>query len=148
MKQQDLEALAKDFFKYLDPQAKIEVSDNKGWRIKVDSSDSGRLIGKFGETLKAIQYLLRLMATRSAGEFMPLTVDVGGYKEKKEQEIEEFALAVAENVKNSGYAQELRPMSPYERRLVHAVLNDFQGVKTESVGEGELRRVKVLPSEE
>jgi spoIIIJ-associated protein len=147
MKKEDLEKIAQGFFKHLDPEAKVEVMDAKGWRVKVDSPNSGRLIGKMGETLKATQYLLRMMVAKTAGEYTPLTVDIGGYKEKHESELEEFALAVAENVKNSGYAQELRPMSPYDRRVIHAVLTNFEGVKTESVGEGELRRVKVLPEE-
>lgn len=147
IKEKDLEKLAKEFFKDLDPEAKISVVDEKGWRIKIESPNSGHLIGKMGETLKAIQYLLRMMIAKTAAEFVPLTVDVGGYKEKHEKELEEFALAVAENVKNSGYGQELRPMSANERRIIHATLTDFKGVKTESVGEGELRRVKVEPEE-
>lgn len=140
-----VEKLAKEFFKHLDPEAKISVSDEKGWRIKVESPESGHLIGKMGETLQAIQYLLRMMVAKAAEEFIPLTVDVGGYKEKHEKELEEFALAVAENVKNSGYAQELKPMDANSRRIIHATLTDFKGVKTGSVGEGELRRVKVEP---
>ena len=88
------------------------------------------------------------MVAKAAGEYLPLTVDIGGYKEKHEKELEEFALAVAQNVKNSGYAQELRPMSANDRRIIHAILTDFDGVKTESVGEGELRRVKVEPEGE
>jgi len=140
-----LQKLTETFFINLDPEAKIQISDENGWRIKVESLNSGHLIGKMGETLKAIQYLLRMMVAKSAGEFVPLTVDIGGYKEKHEKELEELILAMAENVKNSGYAQELRPMSAYDRRIVHALLNGFKGVKTESVGEGELRRVKIEP---
>lgn len=147
LKEKDIEKIAQAFFKDLDPEAKIEVLNEKGWRIKVDSPNSGHLIGKMGETLKSIQYLLRMMVAKLAGEFLPLTVDIGGYKEKHEKELEEFALAVAENVKNSGYAQELRPMDANSRRIIHAALTDFAGVKTESVGEGELRRVKVVPED-
>jgi len=145
LKEKDLEKIAQDFFKNLDPEAKIQVIDAKGWRVKIDSPNSGHLIGKMGETLKAIQYLLRMMVAKTTQEFVPLTVDIGGYKEKHEKELEELILAMAENVKNSGYAQELRPMSAYDRRIVHALLNGFKGVKTESVGEGELRRVKIEP---
>jgi spoIIIJ-associated protein len=145
--EKDLTKIAEDFFISFDPEAKITVEDKDGWWIKVTSPNSGHLIGKMGETLEAIQYILRLMVSESAGEFIPVIVDVDGYKEKRQQEIFELALAMAQNVKTSGYAQEMRPMGAYERRLIHMALKDFDGIKADSVGEGELRRIKIEPIE-
>lgn len=146
MKKEDLLKLAQDFFKFLDPEAKVELrEDSENW-LKVTSEDPGRLIGKMGETLNDIQYLIRLMAAQKSGEFMPVTVDVDQYKEKKEIELRELALAMAENVKSSGYAQEMRPMSAYERRIVHMVLKDFPGIKSDSIGEGLVRRIRMEPA--
>lgn len=147
MKKEELEKIAKSFFKAFDPEAVIEVEERDGWWVKVSSPNSGHLIGKMGETLEAVQYIIRMMASQSAGEFMPITVDVDEYKNKKEQELVELALAMAENVKISGYGQEMKPMSAYSRRIVHMVLKDFNGVKSDSIGDGELRRVKIEPEE-
>jgi spoIIIJ-associated protein len=147
MKKEDLEKIAQDFFKYFDAEAQIEVSDHDGWWVKVTSPGSGHLIGKMGETLNEIQYLIRLIVAQSAGEFIPVTVDVDGYKEKKQNELVELALAMAENVKTSGYPQEMRPMSAYSRRLVHVALKDIEGIKSDSIGEGELRRIEIKPAE-
>jgi len=145
MDQKILLKLAQDFFSRFDPESKVEVIDNDGWWVKVVSPNSGHLIGKMGETLEAIQYVLRLAASQRAGEFIGLTVDIDGYKEKKVNELKELAVAMAENVKNSGYAQEMRPMSPADRRVVHLALKDFPGIKVDSVDEGEIRRIRIEP---
>ena len=145
MTEKDLEIIVKNFFKTLDPEAIIVVENKDGWWVKVTSPNSGHLIGKMGETLESIQYLIRLMASQASGEFMPVTVDVDDYKSKKVAEIGELALAMAQNVKTSGYGQEMRPMSAYDRRLVHTALQDFPGIKSDSVGEGELRRIRIEP---
>ncbi|MEI6039944.1 MAG: R3H domain-containing nucleic acid-binding protein [Candidatus Berkelbacteria bacterium] len=150
MSTKEIEEIVKLFFKSFDSEAVIDVvekdEDNrKNWWIKVSSPNSGHLIGKMGETLEAIQYIIRLMVSEKSGEFIPVTVDVDEYKEKKETELIELAKAMAENVKNSGYGQEMRPMSAYARRIVHMTLKDFPGIKSDSIGEGELRRVKIEP---
>lgn len=143
MDKKDIEKLATDFINKFDSSAKVEVVEDNGWQIKISSENPGHLIGKMGETLAEIQYLMRLMVAEKAGEYIPVTVDVDGYKEKHETELAELALAMAENVKTSGYAQEMRPMSAYDRRLVHVALEKFGGIKAESIDEGELRRIKI-----
>ena len=142
---QAIEAIAKSFFDTFDPQAKIEIAENEGWWVKVTSENSGHLIGKMGETLGEIQYLIRLMVAQAAGEFIPVTVDVDGYKEKKQAELIQLATMMAENVKISGYGQEMKPMGAYERRLVHMALKDVAGIKSDAVGEGDLRRIRIEP---
>jgi len=170
MKAKDLEKVVKDFMKYFDPKVKVEIdppatperSDGgrgeparnasqrdagggESWNVKIDAANSGLLIGRFGETLNSFQHLVRLMAVKLAGERVSLSVDIGDYKGKKNREIEELAMAVAENVKNSGYAQTLRPMNSYERRIVHVVLKDAPGVEVASVGEEPYRCVEIKP---
>jgi spoIIIJ-associated protein len=147
MDKKDIEKLATEFINKFDSSAKVEVAEDNGWRVKISSENSGHLIGKMGETLAEIQYLMRLMVAQKAGEYIPVTVDVDGYKEKHETELAELALAMAENVKSSGYPQEMRPMSSYDRRLVHVALKDMPGIKADSVGEGELRRIKIEKTE-
>jgi len=148
MTSENIEKIAKKFFVLLDPKVKVSISDKNGFWISVESEDSGRLIGKMGETLESIQYLLRMMVAKEANEFIPLTVDVADYKGKRVAELEELAVLMAENVKNSGYAQEMRPMSAYDRRVVHTALQNFEGIKAYSVGEGNLRRIKVEKTED
>lgn len=165
MKKEDLEKIVKSFFDSFDPEAVTSVvektegdknssdatvgtptSENRrDWWVKVSSPNSGHLIGKMGETLMAIQEIIRLMVAQSAGEFIPVTVDVDEYKEKKEAELIQLATMMAENVKISGYGQEMKPMGAYERRLVHMALEKFDGIKSDAIGEGELRRIRIEP---
>lgn len=148
MNKKDLEKVVKDFMKYFDPEVKIEIiegKDDEAWQVNLDAANSGLLIGRFGETLNSFQHLIRLMAAKLAGERVNLAVDIGNYKGKKNQEIEELALQVAENVKNSGYGQTLRPMNSYERRIIHVVLKEFPGVEAVSVGEEPYRCVEIKP---
>jgi spoIIIJ-associated protein len=147
MNEKELLKVAQSFFKYFDPEAEIVVEEKESWWVRVTSVNSGHLIGKMGETLVEIQYIIRLMIAQAVGEFVPVTVDVDGYKEKKETELAELAVAMAENVRNSGYAQEMKPMSAYDRRLVHMALEKFEGVKADSIDVGELRRIKIEPVE-
>ena len=148
MNEKELLDIAKTFFAGFDSEAQVMVEKSPvgdGWWIKVTSPNSGHLIGKMGETLEAIQYILRLMASQKFGEFLPLTVDVDDYKSKKVSELTELAQAMAANVKISGYGQEMKPMGAYERRLVHVALENFEGIKADSVGEGDLRRIRIEP---
>lgn len=146
MQKKDLQKVVTDFMKYFDPKVKVEVEEDEGaWNVKIDAEGSGLLIGRFGETLNSFQHLIRLMGAKLAGGRVSLNVDIGNYKGKKNQEIEEIALQVAENVKNSGYGQTLRPMNSYERRLVHMVLKDFEGIEAVSVGEEPYRAVEIKP---
>lgn len=158
----EFEKILQEIFQYFDKDTKVEVVEAKeearpatpgglpggrgdSWMVNIESKESGRLIGKYGETLNEIQYLVRLMAAKLAGERFAVAVDVGGYKAAKNRELEELAMHVGENVKNSGYPQTLRPMNAYERRIVHVVLKDFPGIESISTGEEPYRCVEVKP---
>ena len=158
MKAKSLENLILSIIKFIDPKAKVEIevatpttperSDGgRGETIKVNivSEDSGLLIGRFGQTLDSVQYIIRLMINMAMGEQTSSTVDVAGYKAGKEKELVELALSVAENVKNSNYPQSLRPMNAYERRIVHSALTGFEGIETASVGEEPTRYIEIKP---
>lgn len=146
MNKKDFEKVIKEFMKSFDSKAKIEIiEENDAWQVNIDAANSGLLIGHFGETLEAFQHLIRLMANKLAGDRISLAVDIGGYKSSKNRELEELALQVAENVKNSGYAQTLRPMNSYERRIVHVVLKDFPEIEAISTGEEPYRCIEIKP---
>jgi len=123
-----------------------DVTD-EGIELDIGSTPaSPRLIGHRGETLRAIEYLLNQIVKAHDGDAPRVTVDVAGYKEARRTALEELAREVAARVKESGAEEELKPMNPAERRIVHMVLRDVEGVETESRGDGHDRRIVVLPA--
>lgn len=138
--------MVKEFVKYIDEKAGVEIIEkDDAVTVNITSENSSILIGKFGATLDAMQYVLRMMANKEEGERIKLSVDVAGYKAKKNQELEELALSVADNVAKAEYPQSLRPMNSYERRIIHTTLADFPGVEVLSVGEEPLRYIEIRP---
>lgn len=134
-----------DFLKFFDPEVKVTVELTDSLYINAETKDAGLLIGQMGQTLMTLQYVVRLMVAKTVGGYVPLTFDVGRYKGKKEDELKELAITMAENVKNSGYPQQMRPMNSYDRRLVHVILKDFEGVEAVSIGEEPVRYIEIKP---
>jgi spoIIIJ-associated protein len=131
---------------HFDPNAKLDItSDETSCKISIETEYSGLLIGRRGETLEALQHILRLIIAKELGEFAPVVVDISGYKALREQEIQDMARAIAEKVANFGGTESLPPMNSYERRLAHLVLQDIAGVEGESIGEGPSRRIVIKP---
>ena len=114
-----------------------------------DASDElGLLIGRRGETLGALQYLLNVITRHHYGEANHVfAVDVEGYKRRRENSLVEMAQRVAAEVRETGDVITLEPMKPAERRIVHLALSEEPGVTTESVGSGNDRQVEVLPTD-
>ena len=104
------------------------------------------LIGRHGKTLDALQFIISAITTRTIGYRYPVVVDVEGYKNRQRQKLESLAFSAARRAKSQGRSVKLRPMTPYERRLVHLALRDEEGVETASEGEGSNRHVVVIPS--
>ena len=109
------------------------------------SDDLGVLIGRRGETLASLQYLLNVMlSSRYDGDHV-FAVDIEGYKRRREQSLVELAHRIANEVRSTGDVITLEPMPPAERRIVHLELEQEDGVTTESVGDGDSRQVEVMP---
>lgn len=109
------------------------------------SDELGALIGRRGETLSALQYLLNVMvSTRYDGEHL-FGIDVEEYRHRREQSLLDMAERVAEEVRETGDVITLEPMPAAERRILHLALKEEEGVVTESVGDGARRQVEVLP---
>ena len=104
------------------------------------------LIGRHGKTLDALQFIISAITTRTIGFRYPVIVDVEGYKNRQRQKIESVAFSAARRAKSQHRSVKLRPMTPYERRIVHLALRDEPGVETASEGEGAARHVVVIPS--
>jgi spoIIIJ-associated protein len=113
--------------------------------LNITGSDLGILIGRRGETLRALQYLVRLMVSHRLKKWTNLVVDVEHYRERRRRSLDSLANRVAEQVARTGRAQALEPMTAYDRRLVHIALRQHPDVTTQSTGEGERRKVMVVP---
>lgn len=111
--------------------------------LDVEGDDLGILIGRRGETLQSLQYLLNLMATRQLGEPVFFTVDVEGYRRRRERALYTLARRMADQVKRTRRPVTLDPMPANERRIVHLALAEDRQVATASVGEGEDRKVSI-----
>jgi len=113
--------------------------------FNIKGSDLGILIGRRGQTLSSLQYILRLMVSHQTGLPVALVLDVNSYKKRRYESLCAMAQHIAEQVEDSGRACTLEPMPAYERRIVHLTLAEHPCVVTESVGFGESRKVVVLP---
>ena len=103
------------------------------------------LIGRHGKTLDALQFIISAITTRTLGFRYPVVVDVEGYKNRQRQKLESIAQSAANRAVNQQRSIKLRPMTPYERRIVHLALRDDPDVETASEGEGSARHVVVIP---
>ncbi|MFC2036566.1 RNA-binding cell elongation regulator Jag/EloR [Chloroflexota bacterium] len=115
--------------------------------LNITGDDLGILIGRRGETLRALQYLIRLMISHRLKHWTDLVVDVEHYRVRRRRTLENLAQRVAERVAREGRAQALEPMPAYDRRLVHIALRKNPQVTTRSVGEGERRKVTIIPKQ-
>lgn len=121
----------------------IEVGEDR-MQVSVKSEDTGLLIGRDGQNLAAVQYLATRMITRIIGSQVRVQVDAGDYHVRQDSRLQELALALAEKVKTTGKVQTTRPLSAYQRRVIHLALQDDPDVQTRSSGEGALKHVVIL----
>jgi spoIIIJ-associated protein len=108
--------------------------------------DSNFLIGQYGTNLQALQHLIRLIVRKKTDDKIKFVLDVNSYRQEKNQAVIEMAKNAAEEALRDGRPVMLRPMSAYERRLIHMELSQNTAVLTESVGEGDARKVVVKPA--
>lgn len=114
-------------------------------QLSIHGEFGGILIGRHGETLSAIQFLLGLITSRRAGRRVRVMVDVEGYRERREKLLREMASRAAERAQRYRQPIFMDPMLPGERRIVHLALQNHPSVSTHSIGEGDSRRVVVSP---
>lgn len=113
--------------------------------LDITGDDLAVLIGRHGKTLDALQFVVSAITVRSMGFRYPVVIDVEGYKNRQRQKLEAIARSSANKAANQHRSVKLRPMTPYERRIVHVALRDDDRVETASEGEGSARHVVVLP---
>ena len=130
-------------------EAEIEVeADDEDVRISISCGDDyGSVIGRRGETLDAIQYLTRLVINRGSEEYKRVSINVGNYREKRENTLRALARKNAAKVRKYGRNVVLEPMNPYERRIIHTTVQEIEGVTSHSVGSDGDRKVVITLEE-
>lgn len=119
--------------------------DAGGPVIDLAGEDSGLLIGRRGQTLQALQFLVTLIVRRQLGEDVRVVLDVENYRQRRETSLRDMAAKVASRVAQTNRSITLEPMSPADRRIIHTSLSQHPEVRTQSAGEGENRKVTILP---
>ena len=149
-KKTDINNSIKEFLKEIIENMGLEVSfevvtKDERTTIKMYSNNNPIIIGKNGHTLKALENLVKQKIQNDTGIFYKINLDVSNYKEKIQKSIERLAKNTAREVAKTKIPVALDNMTSYERRIVHNVLTDFKGVKTESEGEEPNRHVVIKP---
>lgn len=144
----DSEKRATDFLKKIFEITSEDVTvesriDGEVLRINLSGPDMGIVIGKRGETLDALQHLTSLVVNRGDKSFMKVSLDAENYREKRNNALEALAGKLANKAMRTGRNQTLEPMNAYERRIIHAALQDHEKVTTYSVGQGVNRKVVI-----
>ena len=117
--------------------------ETNGCVILLDGEHLGFIIGRRGDTLDALQYLTGLVANRVDNAYYRVTLDIGNYREKREQALVTLARRLAGQVARTGRRQSLEPMNPYERRIIHTTVQEIEGVTSWSVGSEPNRHVVI-----
>ncbi len=113
--------------------------------VSIDGEGMGVIIGKRGATLDSLQYLATLVVNKGRADHVRLKLDTEGYRARRQETLEKLAINLAKKVKRTGHRVVLEPMNPYERRIIHSVLQADRGVETHSDGEEPYRKVIISP---
>lgn len=145
-----LEQKAKDFLKDVFASMNYAVTvdtvydeENKTLEINLNGDEMGILIGKRGQTLDSLQYLVSLVVNKGTEEYIRVKVDTENYRERRKETLENLAKNISYKVKRTKRSVSLEPMNPYERRIIHSALQGDRYVTTHSEGEEPFRRVVV-----
>ena len=121
--------------------------DRESFELEIKGDGSGILIGRHGQTLDALEYLLNRIVARRIKDAMPILLDTESYRARRRQQLHRMALSIGERAKREHEPMKLDPMPPRDRRIVHLALKDDPLITTRSAGEGFLRTIEVVPVE-
>jgi spoIIIJ-associated protein len=135
-----------DVFKAMNMEVDVDVKYNesdKSLDIDLNGDEMGILIGKRGQTLDSLQYLVSLVVNKDSADYIRVKVDIENYRERRKETLENLAKNIAYKVKRTKRPVSLEPMNPYERRIIHSALQNDKYVTTHSEGDEPFRRVVV-----
>ena len=136
----------RDVFNAMNMTVVVDVKydeENKNLNVDLSGDEMGVLIGKRGQTLDSLQYLLSLVVNKESEEYIRVKVDTEDYRKRRKETLENLAKNIAYKVKRTKRPVSLEPMNPYERRIIHSALQNDKYVTTHSEGEEPFRRVVV-----
>jgi spoIIIJ-associated protein len=133
--------VAKVDTRFIDP---LDDQDERVVLVDIQGNDLSILIGRRNEVLNALQYITSLILGKELGHWVPLLIDVQGYRLRRERQLRQIARRMAEQTIHTGRRQSLEPMPANERRIIHLELRDHPQVTTESVGEEPNRKVTIV----
>jgi spoIIIJ-associated protein len=113
--------------------------------LNIEGEDLGILIGRRGQTMLSLQHIVRLIISRKLDVRIPIVLDVEGYKQRRCEGLRTLARKLADQVRTRRVPFSMEPMTAFERRVIHLALADHPDVTTESTGEGETRKVVIIP---
>jgi spoIIIJ-associated protein len=113
--------------------------------LEIRGDQEGILIGKHGRTLEALQMLVNRMVNKRLKNAMRVILDVDGYRKRRAESMAQMALRLGDEAKRTGHSQVAGLLNAYDRRIIHITLKEDPFLETESIGEGELKRVKIVP---
>lgn len=143
-----LEEVTKEILEKMGIKASVCIAtnaldDQNSLIVEIDTQDSSFLIGKRGINLAAFQHICRLLTRKKLGEVLNFSIDVNNYRQKQQEHIVQTTQQAIEETLKTGKPIELQPMNAFERRLVHMEASESDKIETESIGEGEERRVVI-----
>lgn len=139
--------LTEDLLHHLDVTGavSVDIDETGAFRVHIETEETGLLIGFHGKTLESFQIILGIMVSKALEQWVKVYVNVGDYREKREEALMLMAQHAAERVMLTGRPVELTRLSPSERRVIHLTLSGDERVATESIGEGDSRTLIVKP---
>lgn len=145
-KNKALEKTIEEFFKLLGLDTKFKMTEDEEMiSLSLETQDTGIVIGYHGETLEALQLILSLILAKESGGFKRVSIEVGDYKKNREEWLEKIALDAKERAISENREIYLSELKPWERRVVHLLLQDDKEVVSESSGEGKERVLVIKP---
>lgn len=137
-----MKVTAKVSARYTEP---VEPGDEKQVQVDINGEDLSILIGRRSETLNALQYISSLIVSKKMEEWVPLVIDIQGYRLRRTRQLQQLARRMADQAVHTGRRQTLEPMPANERRIIHMELSSHGEVLTESTGEEPNRKVTIVP---
>ena len=143
----ELKAILTELLDLADLDAEVQVTEIQGRYVNfnLDGNDVSYLVGRRGEVLNALQYLMNVMSTRKLGRGVRVVLEGNEYRKKRQEVLTDLATQIAKEVASRGEEAVLDALPAFERRVVHKALSEFEGVKTYSEGEEPERRVVIAP---
>ncbi|NOX25016.1 MAG: KH domain-containing protein [Deltaproteobacteria bacterium] len=127
----------------IEAEVKVKLDDHNHIKAHISSSDEQAVIGREGENIDAIQYLLRKIISHNYPSKIFFSLDVGNYRETRKKHLESLALSVANKARKTGKSQIIGALNPAERRIVHVTLQDDKAIRSVSVGGGLFKKIKI-----